>query len=171
MNVFRWICRYLFFALLLAVAVLWCIKCQETIDRLEAVTNSPAYIDIVIDNYPEALELQQRTDFFYSQRLYGIIAGGGIALFAMLLVLWNIYGGRVRDARKKKSEAFLPPVAEQPMEPWAAPPAQPTMATGFYVPADIPNGNSDVFCRNCGARVDSGSRFCAKCGTGTEYPT
>ncbi len=138
----KWLCRYLILGLLLALAVLWCLKCQKTIDQLQATINSPAYIDIVVDRFDEAVALQQEVAVFRGHQGKGFIACGVIGGLMVLLMLWQIFDGR---RLKKKPHAPVPHI------PVAAPAPDAPPRKGGY-------------CPGCGRFYEELPPFCGKCG-------
>ncbi len=143
MKTIKWICRYLFFAVLLALAVLWCLKCQETIDQLEELRESPAYIDMVIERFDEAVAVQQKIKTFRGHQTKGIIAGAvtGVALLA--LVAWHIFGGKISKKVKARLGKRTPKVkAPRPVPQWGgvSAPGYPPAPWGAapYGPGDVP---------------------------------
>ncbi len=155
MKVTKWICRYGFFAVLLALAVLWCVKCQITIDQLEAKLNSPEYIDMVVDHFEEAVALKEEAEVFRGHRLKGFIGCGAIGGLLVLLILWHIFGDKLVSKVKalfapKPKKEKMPKVVKQKAVVVQTPPK----FSGYCTACGKYYEELPAFCEECGAKIE-----------------
>ncbi len=112
MKIAKWICRYAFFGLLLALCVLWCLQCQKTVNQLNAQINSVEYIDMVLENQDKALALENEVLQFQGYQKTGILIGCVVLGLLLLLIMWNIFGnrisGKIKALFRKKEKVEVP---------------------------------------------------------------
>ncbi len=97
----KWICRYIFFTLLLVGAVLFTLYSHSIVLQIEEVLNSTEFIDKALRSYSEAAEVIERCEYYMDLRFYGFIVSAVILGITVLLILWNIFGDKL--VRKLKS--------------------------------------------------------------------
>lgn len=181
MKTIKWVCRYLFFALLLGIAGIWCWQCHSTVAKYESQSNSVAFIDLMMDDYDTALEIKQEADLFGTYRTKGFIALAIIGGAVLLLILWNIFGDKlcasVKSAFKRKPKqkpavataSAAPvqaeePVWQQPAEPVWQQPAEPVWQEPVPEQPAPQVSVQGGYCVHCGARYEGESNFCVSCG-------
>lgn len=138
----KWICRYLFFALLLTACLGFCGYCLYTIAALEAQTKSLAYVELALESLVKAREVLEQIEWVRMLLIRGLIATGVVAGALVLLIGWHVFS---------KKRASRPPKAKK----------SPKVAAAPVIPAQTPAG--DV-CPHCGKPVLLNAVFCGSCG-------
>lgn len=138
----KWACRYLFFALLLALCLGFCGYCFSTAEALEAQTQSLAFVDLALESMAKAQAEFDRIEYYRGLMIKGLLAAGAVALATVLLILWHILSAKAagRVAAKKAKAQKAPEAA-------GAAPERVCPACGNPIPA------GSAFCDNCGAGV------------------
>ena len=138
----KWICRYLFFALLLLLCLGFCGYCLFTVQTLEAQTRSLEFVDLALESMVKAQELVGRIENYRTLLTRGLIATGAVALALALLIGWHILSVKWAKRPPKEKKAAKAPEA----------------------PAAV-SAPTDTVCPTCGKGVQPGTGFCGYCGS------
>ena len=138
----KWVCRYLFFALLLIVCLAFCGYCLYTIAALEAQTRSLAFVTLAMESMAKAREVLERIEWVRMLLTRGLIATGVVAGTLALLICWHIFS---------KKRANRPPKVKK----------APKAAVAPVIPAQATSG---AVCPHCGKPVLPNAAFCGSCG-------
>lgn len=166
MKTVKWICRYVFFALLLAICVLWCVFCHRSIVSLEATTASVAFIDLAERSIADADAMLTRLERYKALYDAGIIAGIAVLAALVLLIVWHALSGVLkkklaeRSAAKAAAREAAAQRAAQEAELAAQKAAQ--EASRSDSPGEPDKGPG--YCPYCGAYYAVKESFCAECG-------
>lgn len=166
MKTVKWICRYVFFALLLAICVLWCVFCHRSIVSLEATTASVAFIDLAERSIADADAMLTRLERYKALYDAGIIAGIAVLAALVLLIVWHALSGVLkkklaeRSAAKAAAREAAAQKAAREVELAAQKAAQ--EASRSDSPGEPDKGPG--YCPYCGAYYAVKESFCAECG-------
>lgn len=137
MKVMKWVCRYFFLGLILALCLAWCIYCAVTVGQLRTTVNSLEFIDMAAQLSPETTAVLDRLEQYEGLLRGAILATAAAAVCLAGLILFHTVS---TSLRKKKAEK---PVKE------AAPAVSP---------------RKGGYCTNCGAHYEELPLFCTQCG-------
>lgn len=141
----KWICRYLFFALLLVLCLGFCGYCLYTISALEAQTQSLAYVELALESMAKAREVLDRIQWVRQLLTRGLIATGVVTGALVLLICWHVFSRKLANRTpraKKAAEAASPVIPEKTPAAGTCPHCGKTV---------LPNA---VFCGGCGGKLN-----------------
>lgn len=177
MKTVKWICRYVFFALLLAICVLWCVFCHRSIVSLEATTASVAFIDLAERSIADADAMLTRLERYNALYDAGIIAGIAVLAALVLLIVWHALSGVLkkklaeRSAAKAAAREAAAQKAAQEAELAAQKAAQEAELAAQKAAQEASRSDSPGepdkgpgYCPYCGAYYAVKESFCAECG-------
>ena len=175
MKVAKWICRYLFFAVILAGTICWWGYCSNTVAQLNETIGSAEYIDMASSLSTDALMLLERLEQYQQLRtdaLKLILIVGGCLL---VLILWHV-GSEVvikklaqrpakelkpkKDPKPKKKPVQKPVAPAQPVNSLS----EPVSTVAESVEVVSPPAPKGGYCTECGQYYEDFPAFCRKCG-------
>lgn len=168
MKVMKWICRYAFFALLLAGCIFWCIYCSTTIAELEATVYSLDYIDLAVSLAPEALELLDRIAQFEELLDTAILATVIVGVCLLLLIIYHVVSTTLMKKKAARCVSASPVIPQTPVIPEVpVASAEVTVepeAERIEVSAPAEAVSEGVSCSQCGQYYEKRPIFCVRCG-------
>lgn len=166
MKTVKWICRYVFFALLLAICVLWCVFCHRSIVSLEATTASVAFIDLAERSIADADAMLTRLERYKALYDAGIIAGIAVLAALVLLIVWHALSGVLKKklAERSAAKAAAREAAAQKAAQEAELAAQKAAQEASRSDSPGEPDKSPGYCPYCGAYYAVKESFCAECG-------
>lgn len=147
----KWVCRYIFLALLLAGCVFWCIYCAVSISKMEATVNSMEFVDMSLEQSTQALKLLDRIDKFENLLRSCLIVTAAIGVCLAAMIIFHVVS--VKSAGKKKAK---PQTATEITAP---------KIVSEVVSVSVEPAKQGGFCTNCGAHYEELPPFCIHCGT------
>ena len=151
MKVMKWVCRYFFLGLILALCLAWCVYCAVTVGQLRDTVNSLEFIDMAAQLSPETTAVLDRLEQFEGLLRSAILASVIAAVCLGALIVYHAVSHSLRKKAADPARAAVKKAAKPAKKPKSVP-----------APAAAPRKGG--YCTNCGAHYEELPQFCTQCG-------